>query len=154
MVTELPQRGHEEVLDVWQRVDDASRRTRRHRPAVDLTLVRPRRLGACSTACTPTISRTARPPAGTPTKEAFADSLADLMAAFPDLQTKVDDLVIDEVAGRVAVRWSSVGTNRTTFLGIGPTGRQTSITGIEIIEIRDGRIVRRWGEWDISGHVR
>lgn len=89
-----------------------------------------------------------------PTKEAFADSLADLIAAFPDLQTKVDDLVIDEVAGRVAVRWSSVGTNRTTFLGIGPTGRQTSITGIEIIEIRAGRIVRRWGEWDISGHVR
>lgn len=87
-----------------------------------------------------------------PTKEAFADSLADLMAAFPDLQTKVEDLVIDEAVGKVAVRWSATGTNRVTFLGIGPTGRQTYIAGIEIIQIGEGRIVRRWGEWDISGH--
>jgi len=86
------------------------------------------------------------------TKEAFADSLADLMAVFPDLQTRVEDLVIDETTGKVAVRWSATGTNRAAFLGVGPTGRATPITGIEIIEISDGRIVRRWGEWDISGH--
>ncbi|NLE10038.1 MAG: ester cyclase [Actinobacteria bacterium] len=86
------------------------------------------------------------------TKEAFADALADLISVFPDLETKVDDLVIDEVTGRVAIRWSSTGTNRRTFLGIGPTGRETPITGIEIVEIRDGRIVRRWGEWDTSAH--
>jgi steroid delta-isomerase-like uncharacterized protein len=88
-----------------------------------------------------------------PTKEAFADGLADLVAAFPDLQTTVEDLVIDETTSRVAVRWSSVGTNRSAFLGIGPTGRQVTITGIEIIEIAGRRIVRRWGEWDIGGHV-
>lgn len=23
---------------------------------------------------------------------------------------------------------------------------------IEIVQIEDGRIVRRWGEWDASGH--
>jgi steroid delta-isomerase-like uncharacterized protein len=86
------------------------------------------------------------------TKQAFAGGLAGLMRAFPDLQTKVDDLVIDEATGRVAVRWSSVGTNREPFLGIGPTGKKTPIAGIEIIEVRDGRIVRRWGEWDISAH--
>jgi steroid delta-isomerase-like uncharacterized protein len=86
-------------------------------------------------------------------KEAFADSLADLMAVFPDLQTEVNDLAVDEAAGKVAVRWSSTGTNRATFLGIGPTGRATSITGIEIIEVKYGRVVRRWGEWDISGHT-
>lgn len=84
------------------------------------------------------------------TKEAFADGLADLVAAFPDLETRVDDLVIDESASKVAVRWSATGTNRLTFLGIGPTGRKTPITGIESIEVRDGKIVRRWGEWDIS----
>jgi steroid delta-isomerase-like uncharacterized protein len=86
------------------------------------------------------------------TKQAFAGGLTDLMGAFPDLETKVDDLVVDEATGRVAVRWSSTGTNRETFLGIRPTGRKTPITGIEIIEVRDGRIVRRWGEWDISAH--
>jgi len=84
------------------------------------------------------------------TKEAFADGLADLVAAFPDLETRVDDLVIDQPASKVAVRWSAAGTHHQAFLGIGPTGRKTLITGIEIIEVRDGKIVRRWGEWDIS----
>ena len=86
-------------------------------------------------------------------KQAFAAGLAELVDAFPDLQTEVDELVIDEKTGYVAVRWHSWGTNRTLFLGLGPTNRKTLITGIEIIAIRDKRIVRRWGEWDISAHT-
>ena len=76
--------------------------------------------------------------------------------AFPDLRASVDDLVVDRDAAKVAVRWSAVGTNRRSFLGIGPTQRRTRFRGIEIIEIieiRDGRIVRRWGEWDASDHA-
>jgi predicted ester cyclase len=68
------------------------------------------------------------------TKEALAGGLARLVRAFPELKTEVDDLVVDETTGKVAVRWSSLGTNR------------------EIIEVRDARIVRRWGEWDITAH--
>lgn len=87
-----------------------------------------------------------------PSKQAFAKGLRELIEAFPDLSTKIEDMVVDETIQRVAVRWSSVGTNRRKFLGIGPTNRQTSITGIEIIEVSNGQITKRWGEWDISGH--
>ena len=76
-------------------------------------------------------------------KEAFADGLADLISVFPDLQTRVEDLVVDEHARKVAVRWSAAGTNRGPLLGAGPTGRMTRITGIEVIEIAEGRIARR-----------
>jgi steroid delta-isomerase-like uncharacterized protein len=86
------------------------------------------------------------------TKAAFAQALAELIEAFPDLRTRVEDLVVDAQASCVAVRWSATGTNRRPFLGVGPTERATPITGIEIIEVRGGRIVRRWGEWDISAH--
>ena len=86
------------------------------------------------------------------TKQGFAQGLAEFIEAFPDLQTRVEDLVVDEAASLVAVRWSAQGTNRAAFLGIGPTRRLTSITGIEIIEIRDGQITRRWGEWDNTDH--
>jgi steroid delta-isomerase-like uncharacterized protein len=90
------------------------------------------------------------------TKAAFAVALADLVDAFPDLHTQVDDLVVDMCsasgAPRVVVRWSAQGTNRRRFLGVGPTNRRTPITGIEIIEVRDARVVRRWGEWDITAH--
>ena len=92
-------------------------------------------------------------PAGRDTsKRGFALGLKQLVDAFPDLVTKVEDMVVDEHAQRVAVRWSSVGTNKLAFLGAGPTNRKTPITGIEIIEISDGRIRRRWGEWDITAH--
>lgn len=91
--------------------------------------------------------------AGRPTsKQGFAKGLAEFVGAFPDLQTKVENLVVDEVNSHVAIRWSANGTNRTPFLGVGPTNQSTHITGIEIIEVRANKIVRRWGEWDISEH--
>jgi len=92
-------------------------------------------------------------PAGRDTsKRGFALGLKQLVDAFPDLTTKVDDMIVDEQAQRVAVRWSSVGTNKLPFLGVVRTNRETPITGIEIIEILDGQIKKRWGEWDITAH--
>lgn len=92
--------------------------------------------------------------AGRPaTKEGFAAGLRAFVAAFPDVTTTVEDLVVDVRSAKVAVRWKAIGTNATSYLGVGPTGRLTTITGIEIIEVRGGRIVRRWGEWDITRHT-
>lgn len=89
-----------------------------------------------------------------PNKEGFAAGLSEFVRAFPDLHTKVEDVVVDVRNRRLAVRWSATGTNRAAYLGIGPTHRLTCITGIEIIEVRRGQVLRRWGEWDISGHAR
>jgi steroid delta-isomerase-like uncharacterized protein len=86
------------------------------------------------------------------TRAAYAEGLREFMAAFPDARTQVDDLVIDVERQQVAVRWSSLATNRLPYLGLGPTQRQTRIRGIEIVQIAGGRIRRRWGEWDISDH--
>jgi len=92
--------------------------------------------------------------AGRPnTRDGFAQGLRDLVDAFPDLQIAIEDLVIDTENRRVAIRWSATGVNKIRYLGIGPTNKPTPITGIEIIEIRDDRIVRRWGEWDITDHT-
>ncbi|MFZ1418875.1 MAG: ester cyclase [Burkholderiaceae bacterium] len=87
-------------------------------------------------------------------KAAFGQSIVDLQAAFPDIQVQVDDVVIDEERQRAAVRWSALGTNAQHYLGVGPTRRATRITGIEIIDLAHGCIVRRWGEWDITDHLR
>jgi len=86
-------------------------------------------------------------------KQGFADGLAVLVSAFPDLQTVTNDVLIDVDRSRVAVRWTATGTNRAKYVGVGPTNRVTTFTGIEIVEIRDGRIVKRWGEWDATEHV-
>lgn len=85
-------------------------------------------------------------------KEGFAQGLRELTYAFPDLKTIIEDLVIDTEQHQIAVRWSAIGTNRACYLGIGPTNKPTHITGIEIIKVRGGQIVQRWGEWDITNH--
>jgi steroid delta-isomerase-like uncharacterized protein len=88
-------------------------------------------------------------PAGRETsKNAFAAGLDEFLAAFPDLKTKVEDVVVDEAAQKIAIRWSATGTSQKKFLGVGPTGKSMSFRGIEILEVHDGRIRRRWGEWD------
>lgn len=93
-------------------------------------------------------------PAGRPpTKKAYLGDLEEFIAAFPDLTARIEDIVIEETSGKVAVRWLAEGTNRQRFLGVGPTGKRTFISGIEIIEIRKGQIIRRWGEWDITNHL-
>ncbi len=93
-------------------------------------------------------------PAGRPaTKEGFAAGLREFIAAFPDMQIHSELMVADDIQSRVAIRWSASMTNRVKFLGVGPTNARTYITGIEIIEIEMDRIVKRWGEWDISRHL-
>ena len=90
-----------------------------------------------------------RDSAGRPSDNAgFKQGIVRLYEAFPDLEAEVRDLVVDEPSGTVAVRWAAAGTHRGAYLGAPATGRRVSFKGIEIIRIRDGRIVERWGEWD------
>src|SRR5258708_19951742 len=69
------------------------------------------------------------------TKQGFAEGLAHLARAFPDLRTMLQSLVIDEQNSTVAVRWSGRGTNVERFLEIGPPNRATEIRAIGIIQI-------------------
>ena len=83
-----------------------------------------------------------------PRREGFKEGIAQLYAAFPDFYAVVEDLVVDEEAGMVTVRWAATGTHKETFLNVPPTGRQIAFRGIEIIRIEKELIVERWGEWD------
>jgi steroid delta-isomerase-like uncharacterized protein len=83
-----------------------------------------------------------------PTREGFRQGILELLESFPDLQIKVEDVVIDEHPQRLAIRWSASGTHRGRYLGADPTGRRIAFQGIEIVQVRDGRVVERWGEWD------
>lgn len=81
-------------------------------------------------------------------RAAFKAGIVSLLAAFPDLETRLDDVVIDEAGSRLAVRWSAVGTFSRGYLGCEPTGRRIAFRGIELVVVRDGRVTERWGEWD------
>ena len=88
------------------------------------------------------------PPGRPPTREGLAEGVRALYEAFPDFAADVDDLVVDVLTGKVAIRWSARGTHVGEFMGAAPTHRRVSFRGIEIITVRDALIAARWGEWD------
>jgi steroid delta-isomerase-like uncharacterized protein len=81
-------------------------------------------------------------------RDAFKQGMVEWFRAFPDLEVRVDDLVIDTEQSKVAIRWSAEGTHRERFLGAAPTGRKIRFRGIEILTVAGGLVIERWGEWD------
>jgi predicted ester cyclase len=69
-----------------------------------------------------------------------------MLTGFPDYQTMIDDIFAE--GDKVAVRITMTGTHEGAFMGIPPTGKHVSFTGMYIARIADGKIVEHWGEED------
>ncbi|MGZ4138522.1 MAG: ester cyclase [Actinomycetota bacterium] len=70
-----------------------------------------------------------------------------ILAAFNPLHFTVEDIVAE--GDRVVVRWSQTGTHTGNFMGIPPTGKTFSIAGIDIHELREGRMAEHWHVVDL-----
>jgi predicted ester cyclase len=79
-----------------------------------------------------------------PGREGHKQVVRLFRSAFPDLRVTTEDLVSEE--DRVALRWRAEGTHRGELMGIAPTGKRVTLTGIEIVRIAGGKIVERWAE--------
>ena len=72
--------------------------------------------------------------------------------AFPDVSVRVDEVVAE--GDRAAVATTIEGTHDGELLGFAPTGRRVSVTGIDLVLVRDGRIVEHRGLTDTVGLLR
>ncbi|NOH04458.1 MAG: ester cyclase [Chloroflexi bacterium] len=85
--------------------------------------------------------------AGVPTGIEGAKAAHQIMlAGFPDYRTVIEDLVAE--GDKVVARITMSGMNTGTFMGIPPTGKFISFTGVYIVRIEHGKIVEHWGEED------
>jgi steroid delta-isomerase-like uncharacterized protein len=82
--------------------------------------------------------------------EALKQFFAYIFDAFPDAQRTVEEQVTDDNQ-TVVTRWRATGTHQGEFMGIAPTGKRITITGISIHRIASGKIVEEWQEWDSLG---
>jgi steroid delta-isomerase-like uncharacterized protein len=81
--------------------------------------------------------------------EGASQVFAGFIAAFPDIHFSIDFQVAEGEV--VATRWSSTGTNSGSMMGMPPTGKAVSVTGIDIFRIAGGKIAERWGNFDMAG---
>jgi steroid delta-isomerase-like uncharacterized protein len=79
--------------------------------------------------------------------DALTTHLSGLWAAFPDLAFEVRSAA--ETGGdRVAAEWRMRGTNRGSFRGLPPTGREVVVDGADFIETDGTRVTRVVGYFD------
>lgn len=70
-------------------------------------------------------------------------------SAFPDIHFTAEDLVAE--GDRVVARWTVHGTHQGELMGIPPTGRQVTVTAIEIFRLANGKIAEQWVAVDNLG---
>jgi steroid delta-isomerase-like uncharacterized protein len=54
---------------------------------------------------------------------------------------------------KVAVLWTTRGTQVGEFLGLPPTGKSYTIQGVDIHQLRDGRMAEHWDVVDMYGFL-
>jgi steroid delta-isomerase-like uncharacterized protein len=71
---------------------------------------------------------------------------------LPDVEVSVDELVAE--GDRVAVATTIRATHDGVLFGHPATGRRVEVTGIDVVRVRDGRIVEHRGLTDMVGLLR
>jgi predicted ester cyclase len=73
------------------------------------------------------------------------------VTAFPDIHFEVVHVLAE--GDHVLIQWTGSGTHAerlATVTGetIPPTRRRVRLSGAELTEVKDGKIVREWSYWD------
>lgn len=80
--------------------------------------------------------------------EGFKQMISLYRQAF-DLQIVLEDQIATEE--KVVDRWTGHGTHQGTFMGMPPTGKKITATGISIHRIAAGKIAETWNNYDALG---
>ena len=84
--------------------------------------------------------------------EGFKNYVTTFIIAFPDLHLSIDDMVAE--GDEVAMRLTSRGTHEGEFLGIAPTGKQFTASGIVIQRIAGNKLAEGWPVNDVLGMMQ
>ncbi len=86
------------------------------------------------------------PPGIPPDREGGKISLGGFLAAFPDAQFTIDDMIAE--GDQVVTKKTFTGTHTGEFAGIPATGNRVTLQFVDIMRVRDGRIVEHWLSMD------
>lgn len=82
-------------------------------------------------------------------REDYRKYLAGLCTVFPDLHFTVEDVIAE--GDKVTCRFSIRGTHSHPWRGLPATGKQVTITGVNISRIAENQVVEDWFNTDIFG---
>jgi steroid delta-isomerase-like uncharacterized protein len=82
------------------------------------------------------------PPGISADREGGFAYLFGFMNAFPDSQVTIDDMIAE--GDQVVTKKTFTGTHTGDFAGIPSTGNKVTLQFVDIMRVRDGKIVEHW----------
>jgi steroid delta-isomerase-like uncharacterized protein len=84
--------------------------------------------------------------------EGIKEFITGYLAGFPDGRITIDGQLAE--GDMVATRWTGRGTHQGELMGIPPTGKQVTVSGITISRVKNGKVVEEWSNWDTLGMLQ
>jgi steroid delta-isomerase-like uncharacterized protein len=72
--------------------------------------------------------------------------------AFPDVHFTIDEQIAE--GDKVVTRWTGHGTHQGELAGIPATGKSSTVTGIAVDRLVNGKIAESWGIFDQFGMMQ
>jgi steroid delta-isomerase-like uncharacterized protein len=72
--------------------------------------------------------------------------------AFPDVHFTIDEQIAE--GDKVVTRWTAQGTHKGELVGIPATGKSSTVTGINVDRVVNGKIAESWGIFDQFGMMQ
>jgi steroid delta-isomerase-like uncharacterized protein len=83
---------------------------------------------------------------------ALRELVSQFRTAFPDMRMGIDTVFAE--GDWVAVHWTATGTHSGELMGIAPTGREVTVSGIQLNRVADGKIAESRGMFDALGMLQ
>jgi steroid delta-isomerase-like uncharacterized protein len=84
-------------------------------------------------------------------KQEYKKTFNLFLGAFPDAKVTPEAILVDDNENLVTTRYSWRGTHTGEFLGIPPTGKPVTVTGISIYRVENDKIAEEWFQQDMLG---
>jgi steroid delta-isomerase-like uncharacterized protein len=83
-----------------------------------------------------------------PDREGVHDFVKQVRSAFPDLETTLDDALVE--GDRIAVRSTVRGTHQGQFMGVPASGKRVEVSNYDFVRFENDQAVEHWGTIDAA----
>jgi steroid delta-isomerase-like uncharacterized protein len=84
--------------------------------------------------------------------DGFKENVSTYRAAYSDARIIVEDQIAE--GDKVATRWTARGKHDGDLMGVAPTGKQVTVSGLTFSRLANGKVVEGYTNWDTFGMMQ
>ena len=84
-------------------------------------------------------------------KEANIQADAGTLAAFTDVRSTIDEMIVEGDTVVMRWAWEAVHTGTSPSLGIPSTNKRVNMVGCSAYHFKDGKVIEQWEYGDVLG---